>query len=83
MPTGDQYSGNWHKDQKHGYGQYVWSDGDVYEGNWENDMRNNEVVLAACFYSLLHIFSACVWVCAACSCLHIFVDVCVYVCMYV
>ena len=24
---GDQYSGNWHQDKKHGYGKYIWSDG--------------------------------------------------------
>ena len=33
-------AGNWHRDQKHGYGKYAWSDGDLYEGQWENDLRN-------------------------------------------
>uniref|UniRef100_A0A7S4PGV1 PH domain-containing protein n=1 Tax=Guillardia theta TaxID=55529 RepID=A0A7S4PGV1_GUITH len=45
---GDEYSGNWHKDKKHGYGKYSWSDGDCYEGDWENDLRNNHGV---CVYS--------------------------------
>jgi hypothetical protein len=38
---GDQYSGNWQKDKKHGFGKYVWSDGDVYEGevNINNQRR--------------------------------------------
>ena len=45
---GDQYSGNWHKDKKHGYGKYVWSDGDVYEGNWEADLRAGD---GTCIYA--------------------------------
>lgn len=46
--AGDQYSGNWHRDQKHGHGKYVWADGDVYEGQWEKDMRAGEGI---CTYS--------------------------------
>jgi len=39
---GDQYSGNWHQDKKHGFGKYVWADGDVYEGQWHADLRHAE-----------------------------------------
>jgi hypothetical protein len=46
--AGDQYSGNWRRDQKHGHGKYVWADGDVYEGQWEKDMRAGEGI---CTYS--------------------------------
>ena len=45
---GDQFSGNWHHDKKHGFGKYVWSDGDAYEGQWECDLRSGE---GTCTYS--------------------------------
>lgn len=41
-PDGSHYLGYWHKDSKHGAGQYVYVDGSAYVGNWTHNMPNGQ-----------------------------------------
>ena len=40
LPKGDNYTGHWLNEKKHGQGTYKWLLGNKYEGEWLNDMRH-------------------------------------------
>lgn len=42
FPNGDVYAGEYSLDQRHGYGEYVWSDGRVYRGSFQRDRRHGQ-----------------------------------------
>ena len=37
---GNQYKGQWYKDQKQGHGKQTWPDGAKYTGQWKNNKAN-------------------------------------------
>lgn len=37
--AGDEYTGEWQHDLKHGRGVQIWANGDRYEGMWQDDVR--------------------------------------------
>ncbi len=40
-PSGNTYTGQWHDDQKEGYGVMEWADRQqVYRGQWHNNVQN-------------------------------------------
>ena len=39
-PAGKRYSGEFHKNKRHGFGTMVWPQGQVYEGLWRNGKRH-------------------------------------------
>uniref|UniRef100_A0A061SQ16 MORN repeat-containing protein 3 n=1 Tax=Tetraselmis sp. GSL018 TaxID=582737 RepID=A0A061SQ16_9CHLO len=39
-PTGEQYTGSWKDNKRHGKGTVIYKNGDKYEGDWENGLRH-------------------------------------------
>ncbi|WP_163336950.1 MORN repeat-containing protein [Desulfopila sp. IMCC35008] len=39
---GEQYTGDWQNEQKHGYGTYVYSSGEQYSGGWRYNKKHGQ-----------------------------------------
>ena len=38
--NGDEYTGDWKNNKRHGKGVFISMIGDKYEGDWSNDMKH-------------------------------------------
>ena len=44
----EYYEGEWHADQRSGWGRMYYADGSVYEGEWLGDKRSGKGLLRLC-----------------------------------
>ncbi len=48
-------SGEFHQNNRHGFGVKIYADGDVYSGQWENDVKQGELSVFLVFVENVYI----------------------------